>query len=337
VALFTVLLSGCAGHYELASRAVTGGGPSWLQPAWTPDQARLEGWREAVGPPLLLPLAADRAAAESPRLTIVTWNTAVGDADVVRFVHDLQARIGPRAPLVLLLQEVYRGGLPTRRLPGPAAAFAARLGALRDHDDPDIAAVARATGLTLYYAPSMRNGSPAGSDEDRGNAILANVPLKDLAALELPFERQRRVALAATVGGHLDSGAPWSIRLVCAHLDNMVGPHRLWIAGSEFARTRQARALVDYLDDAGPSVLAGDFNTWFGFADRAYEETARAFPGAPPSDRGATFRGLLRLDHMFFRLPPGWQATYQRAGDSYGSDHRALVATIAPPEAVNAD
>jgi hypothetical protein len=176
---------------------VTGGGPSWLQPAWTPDQARLEGWREAVGPPLLLPLAADRAAAESPRLTIVTWNTAVGDADVVRFVHDLQARIGPRAPLVLLLQEVYRqgDGVPA----SPPAGFRsaeAQMPLPPGGTRRGIAATARALGLSLFYVPSMRNGR---TTEDRGNAILSSARLDGLEAIELPLEGQRRVAVSARI------------------------------------------------------------------------------------------------------------------------------------------
>jgi endonuclease/exonuclease/phosphatase family metal-dependent hydrolase len=191
--------------------------------------------------------------------------------------------------------------------------------------------IARATGLSAYYAPSMRNGSPLDSDEDRGNAILANVRMGDLAAIELPFERQRRVAIAATVGGTLATGEPWSLRLVNAHLDNVVGLRRLWIFGSEHARARQARALVDYLAGTDTALLAGDFNTWFGFADRAYTAAAHAFPEWPATDRRATFRGVLRLDHMFFRLPDGWSATFRRADGRYGSDHFPLVATLDLP------
>jgi hypothetical protein len=43
----------------------------------------------------------------------------------------------------------------------------------------------------------MRNG---GVDEDRGNAILATLPLRDVAAIELPLVRERRVAVAASAG-----------------------------------------------------------------------------------------------------------------------------------------
>ena len=174
----------------------------------------------------------------------------------------------------------------------------------------------------------MRNGRPSESDEDRGNAILANIPLSDLSAIELPFERQRRVAVAATIAGTSTRGLPWSLRVVSAHLDNIVGVRRGWVAGAEYARARQARGLVSLLDPRAPTLLAGDFNTWFGFSDQAYRETASAFPQTRVSDRRATFLGLLRLDHLFFRLPEGWRAEFHREEERFGSDHYPLVATI---------
>ena len=75
-------------------------------------------------------------------------------------------------------------------------------------------------------------------------------------------------------------------------------------------------------------VLAGDFNTWFGFADRAYLELARAFPQTRVTDTRRTFEGLLRLDHFFYRLPDGWSAGFRRADSRYGSDHSPLVGTV---------
>ena len=100
------------------------------------------------------------------------------------------------------------------------------------------------------------------------------------------------------------------------------------MAGSSYARARQARALATYLAGSQPTILAGDFNTWFGFADTAYRETASAFGAPLPVDRRATFRGLLRLDHVFVRLPEGWRARYERGHSRFGSDHYPLVATI---------
>jgi endonuclease/exonuclease/phosphatase family metal-dependent hydrolase len=174
----------------------------------------------------------------------------------------------------------------------------------------------------------MRNGGPTVSAEDRGNAILSTLPLADLTAIELPFERQRRVAVAATVAGVTNAGAPWKVRVVSAHLDNMVGARRLWIAGGEFGRTRQARGLVSALQGEEPLVLGADLNSWFGFQDGAYRTAAAAFPGTPVTDRRATFHGMLRLDHLFFRLAAGWQAQFARGGNAYGSDHYPLVGEI---------
>ncbi len=211
------------------------------------------------------------------------------------------------------------------------AAFAARLEGLRaDGQRDEVEAIAASLRMHAYYVPSMRNGSPLVSDEDRGNAILSTLPLSDLTAFELPFERQRRVAVGATVSGVSRAGSPWQLRVVSAHLDNMAGPKRLWL-GAEFARVRQTRGLIDQLRSERPLVLGGDFNTWFGFGDEAFRETARAFPDTRVTDRRATFRGLLRLDHLFFRLPDGWRAEFRRADGHYGSDHYPLIATIDLP------
>lgn len=267
-------------------------------------------------------VAGERAAEPLDSIAVVSWNTAVGEADVVKFVQTL-----PAGPLVLLLQEVYRGGpeVPSQ-MSGPFA-FAGRLGgAAAGPNCREIEDVASRLGLNVYYVPSMRNGG-ATSDEDRGNAILSNLPLTDLRAVELPFERQRRVAVAATISGRTASGDPWRVRLVSAHLDNMATLKRAWI-GAEYGRVRQARDLAALLQDSEPTILAGDFNTWFGFSDRAYLEIAHAFPQTTVIDRRATFRGLLRLDHVFFRLRPGWRAEFRRADSRFGSDHYPLVGSL---------
>jgi endonuclease/exonuclease/phosphatase family metal-dependent hydrolase len=231
--------------------------------------------------------------------------------------------------MVLLLQEVYRGGPEVPGVLPHGAGFASRLrGARRDGGRDEVEAIAGALGMNLYYVPSMRNGAPALSDEDRGNAILSTLPLDELSAVELPFERQRRVAVGATIAGTGRDGGAWRLRVVSAHLDNMVGLRRLWIAGSEYARARQARGLVSLLREEDPLVLGADLNTWFGFADQAYREAAAAFPDTRVTDRRPTFRGLLRLDHVFYRLPGGWRADVRRASSAYGSDHHPLVATI---------
>lgn len=333
--LFFLLLvagasQGCTAGQGLVRRDTaeledTGQSPvSWFSPAPPAERATLARWRMGVGPPIVSESTAADATAHDA-ITVVSWNTAVGEGDIVGFVRGLPL---PRGPLVLLLQEVYRDG-PEVPAPHPGDAFAVtrRLGhhtpnaANREIDD-----VARALNLSLYYVPSMRNGHLV-SAQDRGNAILSNLPLTDLRAIELPFERQRRVAIGATIHGRTQNGTAWRVRLVSAHLDNLGGFRRGWIA-SEYGRARQARRLTELLRDREPTVLAGDFNTWFGFSDQAYRETLRVFPDTHVEDKRATFRGLLRLDHMFVRLAPGWQMHFHRAASRFGSDHYPLVGTL---------
>ncbi|HXG57208.1 MAG TPA: endonuclease/exonuclease/phosphatase family protein [Vicinamibacterales bacterium] len=268
-------------------------------------------------------VAADPGAAAINGLTIVSWNTALGAGDVAGLFHRLRADHPDRA-IVLLLQEAFRGGgdVPsgTRDV-----AFAGRLRSASA--DREITVLARALGLSLYYVPSMRTGAPGGSNEDRGNAILSTLPLDGLTAIELPFERQRRVAVAATLKGITPKGTPWQLRVGSVHLDNRFGIKKAWI-GSEFARARQARGLREALHGTEPLVLAGDFNTWFGFADTAFRETAKAFPQTIVTDRRRTFMGLMRLDHVFYRLPAGWRADVRRADSASGSDHYPLITTL---------
>jgi endonuclease/exonuclease/phosphatase family metal-dependent hydrolase len=295
---------------------------SWFAPLVDGDNALLTRWRKSVGPPVVVPASFDDEAHDA--LTIVSWNTAVGDADIVGFVR---AQAEAHRPLVMLLQEVYRSGSVVPSKLDDDCAFAGRLGGVAaGRDQREIEEVGRLLGLGVYYVPSMRNGGEA-SSEDRGNAILSNLPLLDLQAIELPFERQRRVAIAATVEGRTSSGDPWRVRVVSAHLDNMGTAKRAWI-GSEYGRARQARGLATLLRDDQPTILAGDFNTWFGFADQAYRETAREFPETRVTDRRPTFRGLLRLDHVFYRLPREWRLDVHRGESRFGSDHYPLMGSL---------
>jgi endonuclease/exonuclease/phosphatase family metal-dependent hydrolase len=333
LALSLGVLSGCAGGHSMARREVAVNetitpGVSWIGPDLAGDRASLHSWRRSVGPPVVLS-APTPVSVSADRLIVVNWNMHVGGGDIARLFTDVRREAGGNLPIVLLIQEAYREGpeVPTRL--DATASFASLIRSLRpDGSREEIASVARRLGLHAYYVPSMRNGGPGRSAEDRGNAILSTLPLDQLSAIELPFERQRRVAVAATVAGVTSSGAPWRVRVVSAHLDNMVGARRLWVAGGELGRTRQARGLVSALADEKSLVLGGDLNTWFGFRDSAYLTAARAFPQTQVSDRRATFHGLLRLDHLFFRLDEGWRAAFHRAEDRYDSDHYPLIGQI---------
>jgi endonuclease/exonuclease/phosphatase family metal-dependent hydrolase len=320
--LSAVAATACASQYALMRRPTAEvAGVVWFSPAVHSDRASLERWERVVGSPIVrAPHSASRTAPD--RIVLVSWNTALGEGDAPALLADL-TRDYPGRDVVLLLQEVYRRGLgppPAVQKPG----YGRKHGG---HGD-DIVAIADRLGMNAYYVPSMRNGSPENSDQDRGNAILATLPVRDLTAIELPYERQRRVAVAATVRLQSPSNGPIDLRLVSAHLDNRVGGGRLWFAGGLFARARQARALVNVLRGEDAAVLAGDFNSWFGFGDLAVRETLGVFPDTPLTDGRPTFRNLLRLDHVFVRLPDGWSVAAHRARRRYGSDHWPLVATI---------
>jgi len=318
-------LAGCAGGYQLRPRLLASTEVArpiaWHEPVLAGDRADNGRWRNAVGSPLVI--EASSAPASTDQLRLVSWNIALDRGDILRAVADLRVE-GPHIPIVLLLQEAFRSGDDIPASPH-AAAFAGFLGSsntAREIDD-----VARTLGFSLYYVPSMRNGAPGRYREDRGNAILSSVPLDGFTAIELPFEHQRRVAVAADIRGTTSVGEPWRLTLATVHLDNIGSARRAWL-GAEFGRTRQARGLREALRGDEPLVLGGDFNTWFGFADQAYLETARAYPQTRLTDRRRTFLGILRLDHVFYRLPDGWTAEVRRAEASYGSDHYPLIATI---------
>ena len=153
-----------------------------------------------------------------------------------------------------------------------------------------VAAVAARLALHAAYVPAMRNGRLFAPDaqQDRGNAILSTHPLSSVRAIELPFFRQRRVVVAATVA--VPPFAPLDVMAV--HLD------------AKGNRADQAKALAPHLGALaarGALVVGGDFNTWF----RGRRETAfKVLDAVLPEDecgRGPTHTWPLRL-HLFF----GW-------------------------------
>lgn len=306
--------------------AVTEPGVRWLRVSSLRERAALDRWCAGVGPSV----SADppRAAEALPgSFAVVSWNTHVGAADLDVFVADLRAgrlTSRPVSHFVLLLQEAYRSGdaVPSQRDVHWASAI---FGAGDRSSRIEATRLAERLGLSSVYVPSMRNGPPGVTSEDRGNAILATAQLHEEGAIELPLERQRRVAVAATVRVEAAGGSSTPVRLVSTHFTNMV-MHHAWIL-SESGRLRQARALSQALPRGEPMILGGDLNSWFGYRDAAYRELAGQLRPAASEDRRATF-GPMRLDHLLFRLPEGWRAELRRADRKYGSDHYPLVALI---------
>jgi len=180
----------------------------------------------------------------------------------------------------------------------------------------------------------MRNGDPASDPpEDRGNAIMANVPLRSPQAIELPFERQRRVALAADV-----AIGDRTVRLCSVHLENRSPWRRAWRTLGR-GRLRQMAGLLEVLgrrEEGDVHVLGGDFNTWVaGRREGSYRLARERFPLPEKPDAKPTHHfeiaGWPRLsDHMGFRLPPGWTGEYRRLDDTFESDHYPLHGTVGP-------
>jgi endonuclease/exonuclease/phosphatase family metal-dependent hydrolase len=332
--ILSVLGSSCVSSVPLVRDiasppcAAIGETVEWLRIPRADERRRSDRWCAAVGPPAVLRGASTKPAVD--RFIVVSWNVHVGGGNIRALVSDLRTgRLTggrPADAFVLLLQEVYRSG---DGVPGdlPADAQFARAVRAGGADRMDVASAARALHLSLFYAPSMRNGSPNVSDEDRGSAILSTLPLDGLTAIELPLEHQRRIVVAASIHGRSREGN-WMLRVVSAHFTNAVG-HHLWLL-SESARVRHALALAEALEPDAPTVLGGDFNTWFGYQDGAYKVLARRFPSGRPEDRRPTF-SVMRLDHVFYRLPDGWSATVRRAESRYGSDHYPLIAELTVP------
>ena len=310
---------------------------AWISPPDLDGRRRLSRWCETVGPVFYQPRSTLTSGAPIDRLAIVTWNIHEDGGDV----DDLLMRLRrgdftngePIVQFVLLLQEATRhdAAVPAhipRGYPSPRS-----ITTRRGERVTGITRFAKA-GLAVLYAPSMRNGEAReeGSAEDRGNVILSTVPLLDPTLIELPLERQRRVAAAAAVEGRTTNGAKWRLQLVNVHLNTALA---LAHGGPFAARRRQVTALLDALRvSARPgeaTVLAGDLNTWRGDGEAAVRMLSAAFPDTPSADRGPTWRGPLgvraTLDHIFVRGPVS-AAHVTRLPGQFGSDHFPLLTII---------
>lgn len=294
-------------------------------------------WCDGVGPAVdYRPLDSARHVALS-ELGIVSWNMQAGGGDVDALIRDVRSGLlhgVPTSSFVLLLQEAIRTGpgVPTHPVVGSKAGKRVAPGS-RGRARQSIEAVAERNGLHLFYVPSVRNGGDGHPAEDRGNAILSSVPLEGLEAIELPLERERRVAVAARIRALSGAGDPIDVQLVNLHLDlrsSWVRVHRSLGA----ARAEQARVTAERYADDSVVVVGGDLNTWFlGHREAAVRILREAFPHAETVTTTRTlstpgFLPDLTLDHVFFRLPGEMRATHEVVGDRYGSDHHPVVARI---------
>ena len=301
-----------------------------------PDQRlALEGWRQNVGAPVALDLAGP-STGEPQSLVVLSWNVWIGRGKLQAVISRIRqgefAGLGaaPDLPLLVLLQEAYRGD-PT--LPAAGSGPAGRVLTAQLGPQEDVVDTARALGLNLRYAPSMRNGT---FPSDRGNAILSTLPLLDSHAIELPLVLQRRVA----VSSELSFGSR-RLRVVSAHLDPRGPPGHRWLGAA--GRERQARHLITSIPD-GTVVLGADLNLGRGRYEKAWRALTNAGYtfGVPPSTPSwrHTFHALPRLvlDYLLVRDGPGLirQARVHRLDEHpqdrgarvFGSDHHPLLARI---------
>ncbi len=296
------------------------------------DLDKVESWCRGVGPPLYEP--APSVSADSPPaiddLVVLTWNAHLAEGRLGELLQALRSgQLTDGRPIdhfVLLVQELFRRGpdIPPFGT-GIRSAHAIRA---RDESMPDVNDHARALGLSILYVPSMRNGAQL--VEDRGNALLSSEPLSGALAVELPFERQRRVAVGASIDV-VHNGRRSTMRVLNTHLEPLSSPKSLWIFHDP--RRRQMNALLSLItasrfdDDVAwvATVLGGDFNTvQNGAEEPTYRAARRWSSGFLQEDRRITHL-LGRLDYLFFRVTPGLVVSTTRVPDKFGSDHHPVL------------
>ena len=184
-------------------------------------------------------------------------------------------------------------------------------------------------GMSAFYVPSMRNGRSTSlyEQEDRGSAILSTEPLSDFKAIELPFGRQRRVAVMATVTPRNTTGGP--IRVVSAHFDVVLFGSRA---------VRQAEHLASRIRELNPEglpvIVGADANSIRGLRHGTVSAIARVVPVLMRCGTGRTAGWLRRLDFLFSDLPESSISHCETLQDRYGSDHRPILMRMdyPPPE-----
>jgi hypothetical protein len=268
-------------------------------------------------------------------LAVVTWNLHDGTGDLPRLLDDLRSGRLTGAPVgdyVVLLQEAVVRAAPETPSVMPtleAGDIAVRGRGVQadqprgarsrqgDQRQPDLDDLARQRGLHVFHVPVF-----AGGPRPRGTAIVSTLPLFDARAIELPEERQHRVAASAgvTVAGE-------RLFIVSAHLENRLPLFRGGPFGDR-ARGRQAVALVQALPAPGHGIVGGDLNTMLGASEPAQRILTDRFPDTPAARRQPTFRDRLVLDHLFFDVPTGWTVARLVVADRYDSDHHPVVGLV---------
>jgi len=349
----------CAAVVQSAQRGLI----EWYHPVGIGDNERLEAWCTTLGPVVIdsLPSADFGALRLADTLAVAVWNVNAGAGDVMAFLNEelgvlcdgRESRLeGGAKHFVFLVQEALRRSNDIPDVPASWATPLPATEAARPGERLDVVEVASACGLALFYVPAQRNGPDArdGLREDKGNAILATLPLSDFVALELPYEAARRVVPVATVR----NSAGDSLRLASVYLITTPPPWRIFMTANT-ARLRQVLALahalrqveqvragVPTVEGCEPTcdrkttpphhistIVAGDLNTWSN-RETALRQLRVDFPHSPPSLREPT-RPPFTTDHLLFRRRDSGgaqilEATYRRVDNRYYSDHHPILA-----------
>ena len=298
----------------------------------------LDEWRRNVGGQVTLDIPAANTvdSSRASSLVVLSWNVWIGKGRLQELISRIRngdyVDLGadPSLPLVVLIQEAYRSddSIPPLQEGRSGRVLVAGLG-----QQEDVVESAQALGMSLRYAPSMRNGP---TQSDRGNAILSSLPLSDAQAFELPLVLQRRVAVTAgaTLGGA-------KLRLISAHLDPRGPPGHKWLGAA--GRAQQAQHLLESVKD-DTAVLGADLNLGRGRSERAWEILSEAgftfgVPASLPRWRH-TYHALPRLvlDYLLVRNRLDAVAAAQvhrldehpndRGARVFGSDHHPLLARV---------
>jgi endonuclease/exonuclease/phosphatase family metal-dependent hydrolase len=298
-------------------------GVTWMR--WPDSQSALDLWCHSVGRPVLETRASPLGNITGMR--ILSWNVNVGAGHLEELLPRLlDDAARDNLGLTILLQETFRSGdaVPesypaTLRVP---KAIRPRRPAM------DVRGLAEKFGLSVAYVPSMRNGSATSltEREDRGNAILSTEQFIDATAIELPFGKQRRVAVTALIPARGGERAR-SIRVVSTHFDTN---------GDRVAQATALGERLTFLSDV-PLFVGGDLNSRGGMQDNAVLALASRFPLAS-CGTGRTNRWPLRLDvlipigrldHIFAATTLGDIArNCETLPQAYNSDHLPLLMTL---------
>lgn len=297
------------------------------------EHPELAHWHGNVGEAIALDLAGPLVR-NVTAIDVLSWNIAIGKGRLVEVVQKIRAGAfdgeerRANRPLIILAQEAFRSDntVPERMRSPHHGGHAPK------RERMDIVELAHELGMSLRYAPSMRNGAHR---SDRGNAILSSVAIAHARAFPLPHVRQRRIAVAAEV-----NGLPW-LTFLCAHLDTrgrVEGKSGRFLQGTELGK----RVLAEWGSDQ-TIILGADFNSYLGHREPMFRELHQAgfqrlvHTGASRHTFHA--RGIrMLLDHFLIRASPQsiTAIDVMRLDESisdkeryiFGSDHHPLLARI---------